>query len=81
MLYVSVVFLALAGACGGVVGATVVGHNSYQTFSAERTGPGPLKLMAGATWASLEHWLFWVAVTLMVFALGLFVPRRHRTKA
>jgi len=80
LLCISVILLAVAGACGGVVGATAVGYASYKDFRDAQIGPSYLHLMSGGAWVGWEHGCFWTAVTLMVVALTIFLPNRRRAK-
>jgi hypothetical protein len=66
---------------GGVVGATVVGQNGYETFRMEKTGPGSLKLMGGEAWASFGTLAILGRGHNDDLALGVFVRRRRRTSS
>ena len=62
-LGLSLFFMVLAGACGGVVATSVTECKSFEDFWGTPTGPswrrqGPL----GKSWVAAEHLFFWLSL-------------------
>lgn len=76
-LQLTVVFFALAGACGGFVASNIPNHHTFKVYMNERIGFWRLKLLKAKMWIHLEHTFFWIGVgfaLLGFFGLKLVPP-------
>ena len=74
LLGVSIAFIAIAGAAGGVVASNLPYYSDARTFAADKIGPWQLKPMTASRWMSLEHAAFWLA---LIAAIAAFVAAGH----
>jgi hypothetical protein len=71
-LGLALVFMVLAGACGGVVATSITESRSFDAFWTKPQGPswrrdGPL----GKRWVEAEHLFFWASLASMLLAVLL----------
>lgn len=59
-LRVSLVCMLIAGACGGVIAASIPESNTWSDFKHRRLGPWGLGVATYGVWAFVEHTAFWV---------------------
>lgn len=59
LLGVSIAFIVIAGAAGGVVASNLPYHADARTFADEQIGPWCCKPMKASSWMTLEHLAFW----------------------
>ncbi len=79
-LMMALIFLALAGACGGMVAARIPGSQTYEELNKDRYGfslpnrfPDWPKFKA-QTWESLEHLFFWIAMLILtIFGASIVI--------
>ncbi len=70
LLALALVFMVLAGACGGVVATSITESETFDDFWTRKQGPawwrtGPV----GATWVAAEHICFWLSLLFSIGAL------------
>jgi hypothetical protein len=72
LLGLALLFMVLAGACGGVVATSVTESKTFEAFWSNPQGPswwrtGP----SGSRWVAAEHLFFWVSLTCLLLAVLL----------
>lgn len=68
----SLLFLALAGACGGVIGSSIPEYETFDAYAEADLGPSWCNLRRPyRVWAGAEHAFFWVAIMYAAVVLTL----------
>lgn len=74
----TVLFLAFAGGCGGMVGSNLPNHSSLTRFEATEFSKWVFK-GSGRDWIWREHACFWTGMFIMLVGLGVFTHERWNT--
>jgi hypothetical protein len=69
-LGLALLFMVLAGACGGVVATSLTESTTFEAFWKSPQGPswwrsGP----AGGHWVAAEHFFFWISLGCLLVAI------------
>ena len=65
----SLVFMVVAGLCGGIVASSTTIYKSFDEFWLSKQGPMNFKIMPGQYWAMLEHIAFWISIIIFSVAV------------
>jgi hypothetical protein len=74
LLVAAIVFMFIAGACGGVVASSCTECNTYDELWNQRHGPFGTRLLKGRHWALLEHLSFWLSAVSAAIAVLASTP-------
>ena len=61
----------LAGVCGAVVGSSIPDFESYDEYDRNSIGFWGIGIFKPKVWISLEHLMFWLGITPVVFTFVL----------
>lgn len=75
--YVSLLFMMLAGVCGGIVASNTIECKTFDQFWNQPQGLRiiPWRGIEGRRWAALEHLCFWIGLGALSYAVVLKFPR------
>jgi len=71
LVWVAVLFIALAGLAGGVIASSLPWFRNLESFKTTAIGPFRLRLMLGEYWTYIEHTSFWLGIASILLAFGL----------
>lgn len=73
LLFLSVIFICVAGLAGGLIASSIPGSDGYSDFWGEKIRPywWPGSGLKPLCWTYIEHTAFWIAVILAVLSVGL----------
>ena len=73
MLYTALVFMILAGMCGGIVASSTIEHKNFEDFWEKPQGPTsiPCLRLTGRIWAAWEHAFFWASLLVLAYSIAV----------
>jgi hypothetical protein len=71
LLWLSLLFVGLAGLSGGIIASTLPECGTLEEFFRSPTGFWGIPLLSGRTWTRIEHTAFWIGVFAAVAAFAI----------
>jgi hypothetical protein len=71
-LAISLILMAMAGMCGGIVASSTIECKTFEDFWNKPQGPQFIPCLAfkGRIWAMFEHIFFWLSLLCLAYAVA-----------